>query len=184
MWLRKNKNKPFEFVHLAGSLNRICSKTDSFIFFFFLLLATGLFISGIFMPILTFKEVLWFKNTFSVISGIQNLWQENQPVLASIVFLFSVVFPTVKLVSLFWLWLAKLTNYQRIAIINRLESLGKWSMLDVFVVAVTVVTVKLGFLVKAVPRIGIYVFASSVILTMFIMIWVNRLVHKAVDPSI
>jgi len=57
-------------------------------------------------------------------------------------------------------------------------------MLDVFVVAVTVVTVKLGFLIKADPRKGVYVFASSIILTMFIMTWMNRLVHKTIKIKI
>lgn len=179
---RKSEDVGFEFIHINNSLNQIYPKIYTLIFFSFLLLATGLLIAGLFMPILTFKEMLWFKTTFSVLSGAQNLWQEKQPLLALIIILFSVIFPTVKLVALFWMWVAKLTTHQRMAIISRLELLGKWSMLDVFVVAVTVVAVKLGFIIKADPRAGIFVFASSIILTMLIMMCLNKLVRKTINP--
>jgi paraquat-inducible protein A len=45
---------------------------------------------------------------------------------------------------------------------------GKWSMLDVFVVAVLVVAVKLGAIADVEMRFGLYAFAASVLLTMFI----------------
>jgi len=179
---RKSEDAGFEFIHINNSLNQIYPKNYTFIFFSILFLATGLLIAGLFMPILTFKEMAWFKTTFSVLSGVQNLWQEKQPLLAMIIVLFSVIFPTVKLVALFWIWAAKLTSHQRLVIMGRLELLGRWSMLDVFVVAVTVVAVKLGFIIKADPRIGIYVFASSIILTMFIMMGLNKLVRKTINP--
>lgn len=178
----KTKDVGFELIHINNSLSQIYPKVYGLIFYLLLFLAGGLFVAGIFLPILTFKEMIWFKTTFSVLSGIQNLWQQKQPILALIIVLFSVVFPTVKLATLFWIWIARLKNHQRIAIINRLELLGKWSMLDVFVVAVTVVTVKLGFLVNADPRAGIYVFASSIILTMLIMMCLNKLVRKTINP--
>lgn len=180
---RKSEDAGFEFIHIDNSLNQIYPKTYTLIFFSILTLATGLLIAGLFMPILTFKEMAWFKTTFSVLSGAQNLWQIKQPLLAMVIILFSVIFPTIKLVTLFWMWAAKLTTHQRMDIISRLELLGKWSMLDVFVVAVTVVAVKLGFIVKADPRIGIYVFASSIILTMFIMMGLNKLVRKTINPD-
>jgi paraquat-inducible protein A len=46
--------------------------------------------------------------------------------------------------------------------------LGKWSMLDVFVVAVLVVTVKLGAMASVEARYGIYAFTAAVFLTMYI----------------
>jgi len=167
-----------------ASLNQIYSIKYGVIFILSLLVAAGLLITGLFMPVLTFKEMLCFKTTFSVLSGIQNLWQQKQPILALIILLFSVIFPTVKLFALLGLWFVKVPNQRRIVIINRLELLGKWSMLDVFVVAVTVVTVKLGFMIKAEPRIGIYIFASSILLTMFVMAWLNRLVHQIEKSSV
>ncbi|MFC1577128.1 paraquat-inducible protein A [Candidatus Omnitrophota bacterium] len=180
---KDTEDKGFKLLNVSSSLAEIYPKSYGFIFHILLLLAAGLFIAGIFLPILTFKEMAWFKTTFSVLSGIENLWVQKQPVLALIIVLFSVIFPTTKLVTLFWIWIARLTSRQRVTIIDRLELLGKWSMLDVFVVAVTVVTVKLGFIVKAEPRMGIYVFASSIMLSMLIMMGIHRLAKKAVNTS-
>ena len=45
---------------------------------------------------------------------------------------------------------------------------GKWSMLDVFVVAILVVAVKLGAIANVEMRYGLYAFAASVLITMFI----------------
>jgi paraquat-inducible protein A len=45
---------------------------------------------------------------------------------------------------------------------------GKWSMLDVFVVAVLVVTVKLGAIANVEMHYGLYFFSAAVILTMII----------------
>ncbi|MDD3295812.1 MAG: paraquat-inducible protein A [Candidatus Omnitrophica bacterium] len=179
MFSQKSKISDFGFIAEGNSLFQIYPRTYGIILLLLIMLSGSLLIAGLFMPVLTFKEMAWFKTTFSVLSGIQNLWQEKQPFLALIIVLFSVIFPVIKLFALAWLWLAKLSSKRRMVIIERLELLGKWSMLDVFVVAVTVVAVKLGFLIKARPRAGIYVFASSIILTMFIMMWLSKLALKA-----
>ena len=180
----RRKSKDFTIIDVSASLAHFYPLHYSFILLFLVATATGLLVFGLFMPILTFHEMKWFKQTFSVLSGIQNLWDEKQPILAIIIVLFSVIFPTTKLVALFWLWLARLTSHQRVRIMERLELLGKWSMLDVFVAGVTVVTVKLGFLINAMPRVGIYVFASSIILTMFIMLWLESLARKTIKPHL
>jgi paraquat-inducible protein A len=45
---------------------------------------------------------------------------------------------------------------------------GKWSMLDVFVVAVLVAAVKLGAIASVELRFGLYAFATAVVLTMYV----------------
>ena len=143
----------------------------------FLLLASGtLLITGLFLPVLTLKEMLVMKSTFSILSGIANLWKEKQPFLAAIIVLFSVIFPIIKLGTLSCIWGIRLTDRQRMTLLHWLELLGKWSMLDVFVVAVTVVAVKFGFLIHAEPRVGVYVFASSILTAMATTMWMSWLV--------
>jgi paraquat-inducible protein A len=56
---------------------------------------------------------------------------------------------------------------------------GKWSMLDVFVVAVLVVAVKLGAIADVDMRYGLYAFAASVLLTMYIT---SRIVSLTNQP--
>ena len=180
----RRKSKDFTIINIGASLHHIYPLHYGLILLLLIILAGTLLLFGLFMPILTFHEMKWFKQTFSVLSGVANLWDQKQPILALIIVLFSVIFPTLKLFTLFWLWLAKLTSHQRVRIMERLELLGKWSMLDVFVVEVTVVTVKLGFLINAMPRVGIYVFGSSIILTMFIMLWLEHLGRKVIRPHV
>ena len=55
---------------------------------------------------------------------------------------------------------------------------GKWSMLDVFVVAVLVVAVKLGTLASVEMRYGLYFFSAAVLLTMFVTARVVRLTES------
>ncbi|MGB3081558.1 MAG: paraquat-inducible protein A [Candidatus Omnitrophota bacterium] len=145
---------------------------------FLLVLSGGLLIFGLTLPVLTLEEMLVMKSTFSVLTGIANLWKDKQPVLAGIIVLFSVIFPITKLSVLLCIWGIRLTEKQRKTIMHWIEMLGKWSMLDVFVVAVTVVAVKFGFMIHAEPRVGVYVFASSILVAMGTAGWMGRLIEK------
>lgn len=127
-----------------------------------------LLILGLFLPVMHLKELVIFKSTFSVVTGIQGLFHEGHYGLAIILFLFSVVFPIFKLAALCALWSGKMVARKRERFLHWLAVLGKWSMLDVFVVAVTIVITKISKLAAAEPRAGIYFFCASVVLTMFI----------------
>ncbi len=139
--------------------------------------ASALFLTGIFMPVLTLKSLI-SKNTFSILSGIENLWIEKHYALVFTIFFFSIVFPAAKLLSLTWLWFARVTNHQRKKALFWLKVLGKWSMLDVFVVAVIIVAVKFGLMTKAEPRPGVYVFGSSILMSMLLTFWMDLLSHR------
>ena len=148
-----------------------------------LILLAGILLSiGLTLPVLTIRKI-WEKNTFSVISGIQNLYHDKQYFLAFIIFFFSVVFPIVKLCSLGVLWVVRLKEEHQKSILYWLELLGKWSMLDVFVVAVIVVAVKLGVLAKAEPRKGIYVFAVAILTSMVVTFLADNLAKRPRGPA-
>ncbi len=132
---------------------------------------------GFRLPILTIKK-LWEKNTFSILSGIHNLWVEKHVFLACLIFFFSIVFPVVKLFSLLLIWFVRLGDEQRKKLLFWLETLGRWSMLDVFVAAVLIVTVKLGPLANATPQEGIYFFGMAIFLAMLVTTLQSRLVRR------
>ncbi len=131
---------------------------------------------GFRLPILTVRK-LWERNTFSILSGIINLWKGKYYFLSVIIFLFSVVTPIVKLVILFVIWFVRLRNHQRKWLLYGLGFLGKWSMLDVFVTAIIIVSIKLGALASAKAEIGIYYFGISIILAMLATALQNNLVN-------
>ncbi len=142
-----------------------------------ILAAAGLLTAGLLLPILTVKQ-LFMTNTFSVLSGIEALWKDGEAGLAVIIFFFSVIFPWIKLAALAWLWFAPTAETTRKKVLSGLEALGRWSMLDVFVVAIVIVAVKFGWMSKANPEAGVYVFALSIFLSMTVSMWVDRLSKK------
>jgi len=142
-----------------------------------IVLSALLLIAGYYFPILTIRK-LWEKNTFSIMSGILSLWQDKEQILAIIIFTFSVIFPIAKLLSLCAIWFIRLTAPQRERLLYYMEILGKWSMLDVFVAALLIVSIKLGVLASADIEIGIYFFAASIFLAMIATTWQGHLVKR------
>lgn len=140
--------------------------------------STVLLLIGYYLPILTVRK-LWETNTFSILTGIVSLWKEKYFFLAGIIFFFSIIFPTVKLLSLSIIWFVRLTQKQRERMLRYLLLLGKWSMLDVFIVAVTIVTIKLGVLASARAHNGIYCFGLSILLAMVVTSLENNLAQRS-----
>ncbi len=145
--------------------------------FLLIIASIALLFLGLHEPVLTVRK-LWEKNTFTIITGIENLWKENYHFLAIIVFFFSIIFPFTKLAALLLIWFVKMTERQRKWILSCLEFLGKWSMLDVFVVAIVIVSVKLGALASAKAEVGIYYFGASILLAMVATGLQNSLVKQ------
>ena len=130
-----------------------------------LIFSTVSLAAGLMFPVLTVRKI-WEKNTFTIMSGIENLYHDRQFFLAFVIFFFSIVFPVLKLGALYAIWFFPMRVESRQRILHGLSVLGKWSMLDVFVVAVIIVSVKLGALASATPEKGIYYFAMSILLAM------------------
>lgn len=123
---------------------------------------------GLTIPIMTVQKWI-YQNNFSILTGIQGLYQEQNYLLAIIITAFSVIFPILKNVFLLFAWYSpdwSCTTTKRW--LHRMEVLGKWSMLDVFVIANLVVTAKLGVLASVTLHSGIYIFTGSIILSIIV----------------
>ncbi len=100
--------------------------------------------------------------TYCVLGGIAALFMDGDVVVAVVLLLFSVLFPSVKL-ALLWGVLFR-PQRPKLSLVRKLEALGPWSMADVFVVSVLVVAFK-GFPggTAFTIEIGYYVFLVSVV---------------------
>lgn len=146
-----------------------------------LLLALGLLVYGVRAPILTLEKFYFFSNTVSLWSALETLAQQAEWGLFALIAAFSVIFPLIKIVLLLLIWNLDVAQGERHRRhLHWLSVYSKWSMLDVFVVALLVVSVKLGALAQAHVEIGIYAFAASVILTMLLSTWVGT---HAIEPT-
>ncbi|MEL7496961.1 MAG: paraquat-inducible protein A [Planctomycetota bacterium] len=112
------------------------------------LAAFVLFWPAVLLPILQIEQ-LGMKSTSSVIGGIIDLYRHGNFFVGSVVFFFSIVFPLTKIVLLFELSFLELLHQKHKAYTLRLmENLGKWSMMDVLLLAFFVMLVKLGDMVE------------------------------------
>jgi paraquat-inducible protein A len=134
---------------------------------------------GLYFPLLRIEKMLFWKNEYSVATGVFGLFEDGQYLLAAVVFFWSVVFPIGKLVLLFWLWFARTDADQRANVLRWLDKVGRWSMLDVYIVAVLVVALKLGPLASVTVEPGLYVFGSAVLVLMLLGSRMEKLAHRA-----
>jgi paraquat-inducible protein A len=118
------------------------------------------------LPTVTFRKLASAAETYSIYGGIRVLWTDGTQVLSTVVFLFSIVFPIAKLLALLAVFFGVGDSARRRAVLRWLELLGKWSLLDVFIVAVFVGSIRLGVLANASSRGGILVFGVSIVLSM------------------
>jgi paraquat-inducible protein A len=107
----------------------------------------------------------------TIISGVEFLWHRGEWDLAVIVFLASICVPLVKIISLGYLLVSTHRNSRsnpraRTKLYRVLETIGHWSMLDVFVMALLTAVVQLGRFGSVHPGPAVLPFAGVVILTM------------------
>ncbi len=147
---------------------------------FILFSALILFLVGIFAPILTFEKFFIFSNKVSIISGLFQLLSEGHPILFGLIFIFSIALPFIKLFVLYMIWNRGIHNHHRHEkLLHLIAQYGKWSMLDVFVAAILVVTVKLKVFASVKVHFGLYAFAASVILTMLVTSKLTSLTNQS-----
>jgi paraquat-inducible protein A len=112
------------------------------------LAAFFLFWPAILLPILQ-VEKLGHRSASSVLTGIIELFSHGSWFVGAIVFVFSIAFPLTKIVMLLELSLLRLTHRRFRSLTYRImEHAGKWSMMDVMLLAFLVMLVKLGSLVE------------------------------------
>ena len=112
------------------------------------LAAFVLFWPAVLLPILEIEK-LGNASRSSLLGGIVDLLQHGNYFVGIIVFVFSIVFPIAKIILLLELSLFEILHRKHKAwTLRAMEHLGKWSMMDVMLLAFLVMLVKLGDLVE------------------------------------
>ncbi len=135
-----------------------------------LLSAAILFVPANLLPIMTVHS-LGKGQSDTIISGVIELVQLGMLPIAIVVFVASILVPTFKLVGIALLLYSvqrhlPMSPRQRIFMFRFIEWIGRWSMLDIFVIAILVALVRFGSLASVEPGAGAVAFAAVVILTM------------------
>jgi paraquat-inducible protein A len=117
-------------------------------------------------------NTLFGTQSDTILSGVAYLWHAGSWPLALIVFVASVAVPMLKLMSLVILVVSVQRRstwdpLQRTRLYRLVELIGKWSMLDIFVVALMVTLVQLKVLATVSAGPAALAFGAVVVLTMF-----------------
>lgn len=116
-------------------------------------------------------ELLGDKEPSTIIGGVFALWEVGSYPVAIVIFVASVFVPVAKLVILIWLTLVVQLGEQgnpnkRIKYYRFTEWIGRWSMVDVFVVAILVALIQLGKTISIYPGPAALAFCAVVFVTM------------------
>ena len=136
-----------------------------------LITATILYIPANILPVATIAK-LADNHPDTIISGVMRLLNEGMWPLAAIVFIASIFVPLLKLAVLFWLLISvhERSNWRpedRALFYRVTEFVGRWSMVDIFVIAILTALVQFGELAYVEVGPGSIAFALLVIATMF-----------------
>ena len=123
------------------------------------------------LPIMI-TDLLGDQMPSTILAGVILLWSEGSYPVALVIFIASIMVPTLKMIAIAWLcWDAKghgRRDSERMHFIYEIvEFVGRWSMIDVFVIAVLSALVRMGGLMNIYPAMGALMFALVVIITMF-----------------
>ena len=135
-----------------------------------LIAATILYIPANVLPIMTYTS-LGVTESDTILSGVVELIAAGLWWIATVVFVASVVVPIAKLVIMYYLLWAvyakiEMGTKHRAALFRLTELVGRWSMVDVFVVTLLVALVQFGFIYTVEPEGAIIAFGTVVVLTM------------------
>lgn len=136
----------------------------------FLLTSALLYIPANLLPVMSTHSVLG-EESHTLAGGIHDLWVSGSWELALIVFVASIAVPLLKIASLSLLtWTAHRRSLwrqrERAGLYRLVETVGHWSMLDVFVVVLLVGMVRFGVIASVEPEAGLLAFGAVVVATM------------------
>jgi uncharacterized paraquat-inducible protein A len=122
--------------------------------------------------------VLSFESK-GVIGSILKLWESEDFIVAGVILLFSVIIPMLKTFSLLFVSIFMESKFAH-TIVRFFKVIGKWSMVDVFVVAVFLVylTANKSDISHAQVEVGLYFFLAYVIVSMLMSLSADKMLRR------
>jgi len=150
--------------------------------------AAILYIPANLMPVMS-VYLLGAGQPDTIVGGVIHLYQAGQWPLAILIFMASIVVPLLKLITLSYLLISihrgeQQHQRERMRLFHLTEYIGRWSMVDVFVVATLSGLVQFGTLAHIEANAGTFCFAAVVVLTMLAAASLDeRLIWASVDKN-
>ena len=118
-----------------------------------------------------YSIVLGDSEPNTIVGGFLVLWKMKSYPVAVVVFIASIVVPVLKFIAISYLLISIQkrighSRYERTRLFRLTEFIGRWSMIDVFVVAILAALVQIGSVAQIEPGVGATAFGATVIFTM------------------
>lgn len=143
--------------------------------FALLMAASILYIPANILP-MTITESLFGNQQDTIFTGVIYFWQSGDYFVATVIFCASIFIPLLKLIILFFLLIVvHFQTTQRVQfsptvctkLYRIVEMVGRWSMIDVFVVSLLTALIQIQSLATILAGPGAVAFAAVVVLTLF-----------------
>jgi uncharacterized paraquat-inducible protein A len=153
-----------------------------------LIAALALYLPANTLPIMQTSSLFGFQRD-TIMSGILYLWESGSWPLAIIVFIASFLVPLTKILALSFLLVSVQRRWrhaarERTVLYRILEFVGRWSMLDIFVLSLLVALVQVRSLAQIRAEPGAIAFGAVVVLTMLAALSFDpRLIWDAAEAA-
>ncbi len=141
-------------------------------------------ILGLVLPFLEIKEAFHDKVIYSLPHSVHLMWQHDLYFIAALILGFSIIFPFVKLFSLFAIWFLPWKANHRERYLHAIELLGKWSYMDIFVVILLLSITSNQSSIASTIHAGVYFFIGAITLSMITSGIIMTLARKQCDAEI
>lgn len=125
-------------------------------------------VAALLVPFLELKEAFHASLSYELPAAVKLMWQQGLPVVAVLILVFSILFPLTKLAGLFSALLLRWTPRRRRGMVRWLATLGRWSLLDVFVVMLLMVLASGQWAISTQVRPGVHLFMVAIGLAMIV----------------
>jgi paraquat-inducible protein A len=136
----------------------------------FLIAAAICYLPANLLPIMT-TSTISHRESDTIMQGVVLLWSPTGWPLSMIILIASIIIPSAKIGAMLYLVFTVKrgsiqTPAQRVRLFRLVEAIGRWSMVDVFVVTFTAALIQLQPFMSVEPAPGIFFFTAVVVLTM------------------
>jgi paraquat-inducible protein A len=131
-----------------------------------------------FLPFMELRQGLVVQD-YTLFRSVEMLWKSGIYVLAILVVAFSVAFPFAKLTVIASATFVSSPGPRLRQALALVERMGKWSMLDAFLVSIILVLTSHQLFVGASPRAGLPLFIFAILLSMTAGEWRSRQLHRS-----
>ena len=135
-----------------------------------LLAAAVLYIPANLLPVMTIVS-FGASQPATILTGVRDLAGAGMWPVAVLVFVASITIPMVKLISLSFLLISvqlgsRWRPRDRTRLYRMIDGIGRWSMIDVFMISILVALIQMAQIATIEPGVGAICFAAVVVITM------------------